>query len=180
MPSLRGHFLLASPSMRDANFVESAIFMIRHGPDGALGLIVNKPLEITVEEACTDQLPAAEGATQPLLRGGPCDGPLMAITGLSLEGTLTVMPGVHFAVETGPIETLLRENLSPSLFFAGYAGWAADQLETELAEGSWEVLPANIDDIFHADDSTWSRLMTRAKLLKHIRADQIPHAPDLN
>lgn len=166
--------------MRDANFVESAIFMIRHGPDGALGLIVNKPLEITVEEACTDQLPAAEGATQPLLRGGPCDGPLMAITGLSLEGTLTVMPGVHFAVETGPIETLLRENLSPSLFFAGYAGWAADQLETELAEGSWEVLPANIDDIFHADDSTWSRLMTRAKLLKHIRADQIPHAPDLN
>jgi putative AlgH/UPF0301 family transcriptional regulator len=105
---------------------------------------------------------------------------MMALCGLTIADSDEVTPGVHFTASRDSIEHIMRDGLSPSLFIVGYSGWAADQLETELAEGSWEVVPATPQDVFHPSDELWNRLMARAKLLRHVRAEQIPESPGMN
>jgi putative transcriptional regulator len=80
--SLRGRFLLASSSLNDPNFARAIILIVRHDLDGALGLVVNRPLGVTLEEACGEEVEAAKGVQVPLFHGGPCTGPLVAVHNL--------------------------------------------------------------------------------------------------
>ncbi len=81
-PSLRGKFLLASATLADPNFARAVILIVRHDLNGALGLVVNRPLGVTLEEACSEEVEAAQGVRLPLFHGGPCTGPLVAVHNL--------------------------------------------------------------------------------------------------
>ena len=179
MESLRGHFLLASPSLRDPNFLRSVILIIRHDEEGAIGLTINMPLEATVSDALGDEV--AADVQEPLRRGGPCEGPMMVIHDIGqLESGDEVLPGIYYTHARSDIELVMASEAPQALYVIGYAGWQPDQLERELAEGSWVVLPATSTEVFSGTSDLWQRLSTRAGLLKFLPPEKIPEDPDRN
>jgi putative transcriptional regulator len=176
--TLKGHFLLASPALTDGNFLRAVVLLVRHDQDGALGVKVNDPLDVTVADALGESVEAARDIAATLFRGGPCNGPMVVLHG-DLGGE-EVLPGVQFTASKDGIERVMLDRVEPARYCISYAGWEADQLEQELAEGAWVIVPATPQDVFGPHQDLWARLMSRANLLKFIRPDQIPDHPELN
>ena len=180
MDSLAGQFLIASPRLVDPNFAKAVVLMVQHGEEGALGLIVNRPLETSVEEICEKVLETPCAAEGVLYQGGPCEGPLMVVHTHGSRSDIDVKDGVHFSTERDSIEWLLRYNEAPIKYFVGYSGWAAGQLENEMESGSWFTLPAEEEQIFQAGEELWSKLFAAATLGKWIDPARIPDDPSMN
>ncbi len=155
MSSLAGRFLVARSSLRDAFFGRSVILLLQHGDEGAFGLVLTRPAE-------SAELPF------PVFVGGPCkmDGLLM-IHGRKDwqdpddETALEVCPGVYLGTAAQFDKARETEDADGGQFrvFAGYAGWAPDQLEEEMNQGSWIVLPASGEVIFETPPlELWEKL----------------------
>jgi putative transcriptional regulator len=160
--SLAGSFLVARPMLQDPNFRHSVVLILAHNPDGAFGLVVNRPAK-------------AEGLPWPLFVGGPCPSPgLMMLHGHPAwaENTPTegdepeeeskgpeVAPGV-FIGNASCLEEASKESAEGRFrVFSGYAGWSGGQLEGELAAGAWALAAANGDVLFDTPfDELWERL----------------------
>jgi putative transcriptional regulator len=155
MASLAGKFLIARPTMVDGFFGRSVILLLQHNPEGAFGLVLNRPAQ-------TKDLPF------PIFVGGPCkmDGLLM-IHGLADwvaeedETATEVCPGVFL----GTSSQFERATEAPAELsekfrvFTGYAGWGPDQLEMEMEDGGWIVLPASGEVLFNTPvQELWERL----------------------
>jgi putative transcriptional regulator len=179
MPSRRGQILIASPQLRDPNFLRTLVLIVRDEEEGTLGLVLNRPLEVTVADACGQAIEAAAGVQLPLFHGGPCDGPLTVLHDSIAAGD-EVLPGVRFSADREEIE-LLMSNSPPNVkYFAGYAGWSPQQLDAELAEGAWHRIPAEASHVFGQSKSLWSKLMTWIALGRSVGLDRIPDDPSLN
>ncbi len=184
MASLQGQLLLASGALVDPNFARAIVLMVQHGDEGALGLILNRPLEITVGRACEQVLEqktpcAVEGM---LHQGGPCEGPLMVLHTHETQSDIEVVPGVYFSTDRAKIEWLLEHNDGEIKFFVGYAGWGEGQLEGEIETGSWVASPASERKVFDNAEGAeqWSRLMAGATLGRWIDPDHMPEDPSMN
>jgi len=153
--SLTNHFLLAMPGMRDTNFSDSVIYLCEHSAQGAMGLIINKPMDIPLSQVF-DQFdldyPAHLGKQQ-LMAGGP----VQTDRGFVLhrpaykhwESTLKIATHINLTASRDIIIDIAGEKGPPeSLITLGYAGWGAGQLEAELAENAWLTLPADPHVIF--------------------------------
>ncbi len=154
--SLSGQLLVATPLLIDPNFWRSVVLILQHDGEGSLGLVLNRP---TMERVETHIPGWGRLAAQPgtVHVGGPVD-PMVAI-GLATgrAGEPTGVPGltiVDLEVEPGEGTTAVR-------IYSGYSGWGAGQLETEIAEGSWYVVPASPDDPFDRPEGQWSRVLRR-------------------
>lgn len=179
MTSLRGHFLIASHALLDTYFEQSVILMIRHDDEGAVGVVINKPLTATVADALGEEIAVA--VDEPLRRGGPCEGPMMVIHDRAdLDASDEVTRGIYYTHARADIEHVMGETAARALYLVGYAGWGAEQLEREMEEGSWRTIPAAEADIFGPTTDLWSRLSSRAGLLKFLPPDKIPDDPRLN
>jgi putative transcriptional regulator len=160
-----GMLLVATPALLDPNFAETVILLLDADDDGVLGVVLNRPTPVPVADVLADwQDVVAE--PEVLFRGGP----------VSTEGALAVAmrtaadeAPVGFRVVEGriglvdldtPLE-LLEGTIESLRIFAGYAGWGADQLQAEIDEGSWYVVPAQADDVFRLDPSGLRRDVLR-------------------
>ncbi len=180
MESLQGKLLISSPQLLDPNFVRTVILVVRHGEDGALGLILNRPLEVTVAQACVDALHAACDIEDVLYQGGPCEGPLMVVHEDESQADMKVLEGVFFTTDRLKIESILYGNSAASRFFVGYAGWSSGQLEAEMETGSWVTLPAEPLHVFQAGSTPWQKLLTHATLGRFVDPKRIPDDPSVN
>ncbi|MGH7180123.1 MAG: YqgE/AlgH family protein [Tepidisphaeraceae bacterium] len=184
MPQRRGQFLIASSQLLDPNFVKTVVLVVNQDDSGVVGLVLNRPLEVTVADSCGPEVPAAAGVTQVLRRGGPCAGPLMVLHRRQdvLEGDpgQEIVAGVQFTTDRESIESLMRHGAESAMLFAGYAGWSVEQLENEIDEGAWIVSPGNCEEVFAADEQLWQKLTTRLILGKWISPERIPQNPSLN
>jgi putative transcriptional regulator len=190
--SLRGQLLLASRRLADPNFFRTVILMIQHNSDGALGLILNRPLEMTVKQACDEALEVACQVQDVLHQGGPCQGPLMALhthggaaaasaSGPERGGHCEVISGLYFSTERDELEWLLKRPKPQARFFVGYSGWGKGQLESELESGSWMVTPATIQQVFDVSQVRhWTELLTQLTFGQPIKSDLIPDDPSVN
>lgn len=167
MKSLKGQLLIASPRLLDPNFFHAVVLMIQHDENGAMGLIVNRPLTTTVQEMWK-QVAESDFCTVDgnLHQGGPCEGPLMVLHGQERHSDIEVIADVHFCARKDAIENLVAENDTEMRFFVGYAGWGPGQLESEMEEGSWLVAPASAAVVFHDAQGLWGSLSRRLVLLK--------------
>lgn len=152
MATLVGSFLVARPTLRDPSFAGSVVLILQHSEEGALGLVVNRPLE-------------AEGLPFPVFAGGPCQTPgLFMLHGhrdWSHATDAEVAPGIFVGdqdcLERATALASAPENLCR--VFLGYAGWGPGQVESELASGAWAVAPATGDVLFHTSvPDIWDRL----------------------
>ena len=153
---LRDHFLLAMPGLSEGIFSQSVTYICEHGESGAMGIVINQPLELSVEEIFEHLkiAPHSDFSKLPVMAGGPvqidhgfvlhrrCPRRWEASLRVTDEITLTTSCDILRAIanDEGPQEHLIA---------LGYAGWAAGQLEQELAENSWLTMPANGDIIFN-------------------------------
>ena len=196
MPALQGKLLLASRRLADPNFFRTVVLMVQHNDEGALGLVLNRPLDISVKQACEDSLEFGCEVEDILHQGGPCQGPLMAVHTFGAAGKSKeeepepVIDGLYFATDRDELEWLLTQAAKtggkPSAgnsikYFVGYSGWGPGQLEKELESGSWMVTPATIKSVFESDETDqWAKLVTQVTLGEHIHPDMIPDDPSLN
>jgi putative transcriptional regulator len=177
--SLQSHLLIATDNLA-APFDRAVVLLVRHQSDGALGLILNRRTTVLLRETWgkLSELPCRREA--PIFLGGPCEGPLVA---LHTEKTLLdfeVLPGLYFSAAKSSLEALVaksEQDLPQIKFFAGYSGWSAGQLESEIEQGSWSVLPAQLDHVFGADDELWkqaSRYVADASWRTLLGVKQLP------
>jgi putative transcriptional regulator len=165
---LSGRLLVASPILTDENFRRSVILVLEHGPEGALGLVVNRPTELDVASV----LPAWQPFTTApgrLFRGGPVE--LDSALGLvAVPGLGSRPPGISLLIGSVGLVDLdcPPESVVPGLaglrIFAGYAGWSAGQLEDEIAEGAWHVVDSEPRDAFSdAPQRLWQDVLRRQR-----------------
>lgn len=165
-PLRAGELLLAAASMGDERFAQTAIYLLDCDESGCLGVIVNRLSDTELEEVLP-QWASMVCAPQALFAGGP----------VSPNGAVCVARVVH-ADEDPPGWRRVHDDLgllhldtpvelaegaySELRIFAGYAGWAAGQLEAELLRGDWHRTSGRPEDVFGADPATlWRRLMRR-------------------
>lgn len=167
---LRDHFLLAMPSMSEGIFSQSITYICEHGESGAMGIVINQPLELSVAEIFEhlEITTLQDFSNVPVMAGGPvqmdhgfvlhrnCTASWESSIKVTAEITLTTSCDILRAIakNTGPTDHLIA---------LGYAGWAAGQLEQELTDNSWLTLPANSDIIFGT--APQQRLNAAASLL---------------
>jgi putative transcriptional regulator len=185
MDSLKAKLLVATPMLEDPNFDRTVVWLLEHGPDGAIGLVLNRPSELPVGEP----LPSWVDHTGPLsvvFLGGPVStssvialaqvsGPDEVPAGSweSVQGSIGVLDLTSDPMLVAPSITGLR-------CFAGYAGWGAEQLEVEIEEGAWFVLDAEPADPFTAaPDGLWRRVLARQPN-ELARLALVPDDPTLN
>ncbi len=153
--SLEGRLLIAMPSLTDPNFSQAVALIIEQGEHGAVGLVINRPLELEVSEVLSQFVPGATGgsmASQPVLLGGPVDlerGFVLHSAEADWQASKPV--GEDFCVTAS--EDILHalasgEGPEPALIMVGYAGWGAGQLESEILDNAWLVAPARADLVF--------------------------------
>jgi putative transcriptional regulator len=154
--NLSGQLLVATPLLIDPNFWRSVVLVLQHDVDGSLGLVLNRPTMELVETHIPGWGPvAAQPGTVHI--GGPVD-PRVAIglaTGRS--GEPTGVPGLSIV----DLENEPDEGTNAVRIYSGYSGWGAGQLEAEINEGSWYVVPASPDDPFDRPEGQWSRVLRR-------------------
>ena len=115
--------------------MRTVVLIVQHDDSGAVGLVLNRPLDVTVADAVSSDVLAAAEVDNLVHQGGPCPGPLMVLHADAVAGGDEVLPGVRFTAQRDEIESLMRSNTDPAKYFANYSGWGAEQLENELAEG---------------------------------------------
>jgi putative transcriptional regulator len=170
--NLTGQFLVATDELRDPRFVRSVVYILRHGDDGAMGLIVNRPVASGPIVEILKQLRMDVSGVRGEIRvyyGGPVEqglGFILHTTDYSIANTVPVSKGIALTADPEILRDIGR-GAGPrrSLFAMGYAGWSPGQLEGEIAAGHWEVVPADETLLFDApDDAKWERAMARRTL----------------
>jgi putative transcriptional regulator len=155
--TLRGQLLVAAPILRDPNFRRTVVLLAEHGEDGAMGIVLNRPTETAVGEALPE-LASIAGEEEPVYAGGPvATSSVLAVAELDDPDDASELLFESVGFVQDPNVSTLRGRV-----FVGYAGWGAGQLEAELEEQSWLVLPAEADDLFSSDpDELWSIVLRR-------------------
>jgi putative transcriptional regulator len=156
--SLQGHFLVASPHLPDPNFYRTVVLMVQHDDEGAFGFVLNRPSPRTVGDVWEIVSGVPCRGEQPVMVGGPVEGPLMALHTLEEYAEKHILEDVFLAAQEESIDRLIRDEEGPVLLLSGYAGWGAGQLESELEVGGWLVAPASRSLIFADQDLLWKRV----------------------
>ncbi len=157
--NLKNHFLVAMPSMADERFQHSVVYMCEHNEDGAMGLVINQPINISIAKML-DQIEVEReqdvthpvSLDQPVLFGGPVseDRGFVLHKNLKLYGSSIQLSDELTVTTSKDILSILGTTEEPEQFIValGYAGWDAGQLEQELAENSWLTIEADPKVIF--------------------------------
>jgi putative transcriptional regulator len=162
---LKHHFLIAMPGLEDETFAGSVIYMCEHGPRGAMGLIINKPADISMRllfdkvdlrlrrEDLVENLVGQGGPVQ-TERGFVLHDPLRMDKpeedGGSIYASTLIVPGGLEMTTSRDVLEALSSGAGPRrvLVTLGYSSWGEGQLESELSENTWLTVPASADVIF--------------------------------
>jgi putative transcriptional regulator len=192
--SLKGRLLVATPVVGDPDFTRAVVLVLDHGPEGALGVLLNRPTDLAV----LDPMPAWDDlAADPavVFLGGPVDqgaaiglarrglvAPPAAAAGSGADGEVGGWSEVlgdigTFDLNRSPLDDAAIEEVR---IFVGYAGWGPGQLEDELALDAWITVDAHPTDVLSDEpDQLWSRVLHRQgghlTVLSYLPAD-----PSLN
>lgn len=158
-PSLSGQLLISRPAVHADAFDGTITLLLEHNDEGALGLILNRPSELLVEDA----FPAWAEVTSPpavVFAGGPVERNSLIALGASSEADGDLVFGLH------TIDLDLQPDAGPAVgrvrIFAGYAGWGAGQLEGEIANQAWWVVDGMVSDLFDGEPlNLWASVLRR-------------------
>jgi putative transcriptional regulator len=168
--NLTHHFLIAMPSMADPYFSKTLTYICEHNDQGALGLVVNRPIDLTLKalfERLSLQMQDRKSADAPIYFGGPVQTDrgfvLHAPTG-EWQSTLRVRDLIGLTTSKDILEAVGRgEGPDKMLVTLGYAGWSPGQLEHELSQNAWLTVEAREPIIF--DTPAEERLPAAMELL---------------
>ena len=180
MESLKGRLLISSGGLYDPNFRHTVVLVGEHNAEGALGVVLNRALDASVQET----LPAL-GELVPdgelLYQGGPVQPSNPVLLAEFVDPALADVPvfgTVGFLV--GEVPDSAGAGILRARVFVGYSGWAPGQLEAEMETDSWIVDTAREEDVFtESPDLLWSRVLQR-KGPEYRRLSRMPFDPSMN
>ena len=163
----KGMFLIASPKLRDPNFARSVVLLIDYGQNGAMGLVINRPTDMSLSQV----FPEIDGLRKridTLYIGGPVqiDRVFILIRSDSqTSNSLPLLKNLYLSGDTSALGQILDDKRQDARVYAGYAGWAAEQLDAEIARGDWSVVPGDAQTVFDAvPTEIWEKLMNRRRI----------------
>jgi len=164
---LTGHLLIAMPAMQDPNFVKTVTYICEHSDQGALGIVINRPLDMDLG-TIFDQLSLGSAdpdlARQPVVQGGPVHQERGFVLhepaeagDREFDATLAVTDAIRVTTSQDILTAMARgQGPRRALVALGYAGWGAGQLESELVQNAWLSVPASPRIIFDTPfDQRW-------------------------
>jgi putative transcriptional regulator len=152
--NLTSHFLIAMPAMSDPNFSRTLTFICEHNERGALGIVVNRPIEVTLASLFRQveiESPGAPLADQPVFYGGPVQFDHGFVLHRPVGAWKSTLPVGEIGLTTSrDILEAMSTGQGPrqQLVALGYAGWAPGQLEDEILRNGWLTVQADLDVIF--------------------------------
>ncbi len=155
---------IAVPQLGDPNFFHSVVLMLQHNPDGALGLIINNPLDLRLGKFAQEQSwPCHDTLLQcPVFSGGPVEperGWILHRDG-SVGERQELLPGLYVSGSRDTLFKMLNGGNSDFRFLLGYAGWGPGQLEKEMKEGSWITAQAHPKYVLDTEPAgTWNAVL---------------------
>jgi len=164
---LENQFLIAMPQMEDSYFANTVTYLWKHNDDGALGIVINKPLQASIadifeelEIVCSiEDGPFREA---PVLAGGPVErdkGFIIHDAQRRWESSVPVTEDISICTSKSILEDIATGNGPDNYVIAlGCAGWEAGQLEREISANAWLTVPADPDLIFSADHENKTQL----------------------
>ena len=162
--SLTNQLLIAMPGMADPNFSSTVTLICEHTDQGALGIVINRPLQLQLG-GLLEQLEVADPdpkvASSPVLLGGPVGpekGFVLHGSNYSFENSLQVSGDIHLTFSRDVLSVMATgDGPEKSLVALGYAGWGAGQLEDEMLANSWLSVAATPDIVFELPfDQRWA------------------------
>jgi len=174
----KGKFLVASRQLEDPNFRETVVLLIEYGLDGAMGLVINRPSAVKLATVFPD-IEELKQREDTIFVGGPVavNQMLLLVRSPKMpEDATAVVPDVYISSSWKVLERLMKKTTKDEGFrlFAGYAGWAPSQLDSERTRGDWYVLKADAESIFSQNPSgLWQELIRRVTV-KWVLLHQIP------
>lgn len=184
MRSLKGHLLIASPSLLSSFFSKTVILMLDHTEEGAAGVVLNRPTEATVSDIAETVFSEPFDWDKPLNLGGPVSGPLMVLHESEAISDQEIFAGLYHSVEMDRVREAVRARVEPSMILANYAGWGPGQLEGEFGDDSWLTLPATRDHVFwQGREDLWDvvvKAVNARKLSEFLGIRGAPADPRLN
>lgn len=181
---LAGHLLIAMPGMQDPRFDHTVVCLCAHSSDGAMGLIVNRPLAGMEFDELLRQLAIEPVPPQRRIRmvsGGPVEGGrgfVLHSDDWSTEGSLPVMPGLALTASLDILKAIAGGGGPKAGVLAlGYAGWAPGQLEDEIQRNAWLSVPADEALVFGDDTSrTWDAALAKLRVDPALLSASAGHA----
>jgi putative transcriptional regulator len=178
---LTNQFLIAMPSMGDGHFAQTVTFIWEHNAEGALGIIINRPLQMRLADVFEQlKMPLAPGVSgeQAILQGGPVQtdrGFVVHHAGGQWEHTRQVSSRIQVTTSPDILDAMARGTGPQTAIVAlGYAGWAAGQLEDEIVQNAWLTVPCDERILFETPyEQRWH---AAAQLLGIDLTTIIPHA----
>ncbi len=161
----KGVLLVASPMLSDPNFHQTVLLIIEHGGKGTVGLILNRSTNVLVSEALPN-LTVLKGTHYRLFAGGPVERTRLVLL-FRLKSPYPDSRLISDGIYVGTprvLERIMTQPKPPETFraFAGLAGWAPGQLDYEMLQGAWGVLPSDTFNIFDKDPATlWHDSISR-------------------
>ncbi len=159
--SLTGQLLVSRPILKDPNFDGTITLLLEHSADGAIGVILNRPSELTIAETFA---PWSSHVSEPsvVFAGGPVERSALVALGATPDADGDLVFGLHSVdfAEQAPEEAL--GNIDRLRVFGGYAGWSGGQLEGEIANDAWWVVDGFVGDLFtDRPDRLWADVLRR-------------------
>jgi len=174
--TLAGSLLLAHPAMRDPNFRRSVVLMSAHNAEGAMGVVLNRPLGQRLGQLSGDFALGPLSGVQ-LYRGGPVQNEQLVLAAWQVQPDGFRL---HFGIEPDKALQLLGEDGTHVRGFLGYSGWSAGQLENEMRHRTWIVADVPEDLLTQSqDESLWRTVLGREGAEWRLLAGE-PDAPEQN
>jgi len=165
-----GQFLVASRDLRDPNFAEAVVLIVRYDEDeGAMGVVINRRSDLPLSRVF-ESFKEAKDRTDCAFMGGPVQpGDVLALlrTADAPDDALRVFSSIYLLSTKDLLKKALARKVDESMFhvYLGYAGWGPGQLEHEVSLGAWHIMPADAGTVFEADpEAVWPRLIRRTEL----------------
>lgn len=171
----KGTLLVATEQLRGDIFVQTVILLLHYDETGAVGIVVNRPTEVGMDELVADD-DVIFAYTGPIFWGGPVEmNSLSALmkTDKAPEGAESIVDSVYLVpVKDAPEDAL--KDVSRLRLFMGYAGWSPGQLDHEIARGGWHVVPASEDFVFAKDPGElWKQLLPTPEHRAEVRPVEV-------
>ncbi len=180
MESLRGQLLISSGGLYDPNFRHTVVLIGEHNDDGALGVVLNRALDVSVEKVAPP-LSALVPPGELLYQGGPVQPEgLVLLVELTQPDLLDIRVFGSVGFLVGDVPEEIKASILRARVFAGYSGWGPGQLEAEMAVDSWILEPARLEDAFtDTPELLWSRVLKRKGPEYHLLS-KMPYDPSMN
>lgn len=149
--AFRAALLLSMPQLQDPNFSRTVVLLCDYGPEGAFGLVLNRPTDMPASAMVRLEPPVTGGNSLPLWIGGPVEPERgwVLLGDEPAEDCKFIRDGLFLSTSQALLREILEANPAPrARVIAGYAGWGPGQLDEELAHSSWLMSDVDLDIVF--------------------------------